>query len=69
MKILKIINLYHTAARPGMGMWVDKHGRKVSQSFSTFKIGQIEFTSSDDSVFSYSGYTGLGNLRAVAYKL
>ena len=40
--ILKIINFYHTAAGPGMGMWVDERGRKVSESFSNFKIGQIE---------------------------
>ena len=26
----------------GMGMWVDERGRKVSESFSNFKIGQIE---------------------------
>ena len=40
--ILKIINFYHTAAGPGMGMWVDERGRKVSESFQNFKIGQIE---------------------------
>ena len=40
--ILKIINFYHTAAGPGMGMWVDERGRKVSESFSNLKIGQIE---------------------------
>jgi len=43
MGILKIINFYHTAAGPGKGMWVDDElGRKVSESFSNFKIGQIE---------------------------
>ena len=25
-----------------MGMWVDERGRKVSESFQNFKIGQIE---------------------------